>query len=68
MFTTPPGGNPARTISRPSNSVVNDACSDGLITTVLPAASAGASLFASSCMGEFQAVISTATPSGCRTV
>ena len=36
------------------------------MTTQLPAASAGASLFASNPIGEFHAVISATTPSGSR--
>ena len=38
--------------------------SDGLTTTVLPAASAGASFHAISISGEFHGVIATTTPSG----
>jgi hypothetical protein len=67
MLTTP-FGKPACSMRRPNSSVETLACSDGLMTTVLPAASAGASLLASSGSGEFQAVISTATPSGSTSV
>ena len=63
---TTPGGNPASCTSFANSSVVPDACSEGLTTTQLPAASAGPSLLASSPIGEFHAVISTATPTGTR--
>ena len=65
---TTPGGKPAASTSFANSSVVADACSEGLITTQLPAARAGASLLDRSPMGEFQAVISTHTPMGSRTV
>ena len=38
--------------------------SDGLMTTVLPAASAGASFHAVSSSGEFHGMIAATTPSG----
>ena len=38
--------------------------SDGLITTVLPAASAGASFHAVSSSGEFHGMMAATTPSG----
>ena len=38
--------------------------SDGLMTTVLPAASAGASFHAARSSGEFQGTIAAITPSG----
>jgi hypothetical protein len=38
--------------------------SDGLMTTVLPAANAGASFQAVNNNGEFHGVIATTTPSG----
>jgi hypothetical protein len=63
-----PGGKPAAVTRCDSSSVVAEACSDGLTTTVLPAASAGASLLASSCKGEFHAVMRAATPTGSRSV
>ncbi|MOA43022.1 hypothetical protein D3C78_1651310 [compost metagenome] len=49
-------------------SVEHEVNSDGLITTVLPAARAGASFHVSSMSGEFQGVIATTTPSGSRLV
>ena len=42
--------------------------SDGLRTTVLPAAKAGATLCASEIIGEFQGIIAAITPSGSLTV
>ena len=60
------GGKAGLSISRQNSSVVAEACSDGLTTTQFPAARAGASLFDSRPIGEFHAVISTATPSGSR--
>ena len=45
-----------------NSSVETDACSEGFTTTQLPAASAGASLLASSASGEFQAVMRATTP------
>ncbi len=63
MLTTP-GGNPASSNSATNSSVDTEACSDGLITTVLPAASAAASFQASSSSGEFHGVIIAITPSG----
>ena len=44
------------------------ACSDGLTTTVLPAASAGASVYIVSSTGEFQGMMIPTTPSGSRSV
>ena len=61
---TTPGGKPAASSIAASSSVDADACSDGLSTTVLPAASAGASFHTASIKGEFQGVIATTTPSG----
>ncbi len=43
-FTTPRGSSSASSVA--SRRVVNGVCSDGLSTTVLPAASAGASFHA----------------------
>ena len=44
------------------SSVVAEACSEGLMTTQFPAASAAGSLLASSEIGEFQAVMMPTTP------
>src|SRR5579862_6584726 len=52
-----PGGNPAFSTNLQNSRVVADACSDGLMTTQLPAASAAGNLLASSAIGEFQAVM-----------
>src|SRR3954452_165198 len=62
-FTTP-AGNPASSTSLTNSSVDTDVNSEGLMTTVLPAASAGASFHAVSINGEFQGVMATTTPSG----
>ena len=51
-----------------SRSTVAEVYSDGLITIVLPAHSAGASLLVVSVSGEFQGVIAPTTPSGSRVV
>ncbi|MNC94377.1 hypothetical protein D3C83_112160 [compost metagenome] len=64
---TTPGGNPACSINFMNSSVEAEVYSEGLITTVLPAASAGASFQASSSSGEFHGMIAATTPSGsCR--
>src|SRR5690349_20848280 len=64
---TTPSGNPASANSSAKASVEQEACSDGLITTVFPAASKGASFQVSSSSGEFQGTIATITPKGsCR--
>src|SRR3990172_7724549 len=61
---TTPGGNPASSTSLTNSSVDAEVNSEGLTTTVQPAASAGASFQASSNSGEFQAVIAATTPTG----
>ncbi len=66
-FTTP-AGKPASTISSASSSVDVGVTSDGLTTTVLPAASAGKSFHPSSPSGVFHGVIAATTPIGSRTV
>ncbi len=66
-FTTP-GGKPASSTSGIISSSDAEVCSDGLITIVLPAASAGASFIEVSSSGEFQGVIAPTTPSGSRSV
>ena len=65
---TTPAGTPACSISSTSRSVLNGVCSAGLITTVLPVASAGASFQARIISGKFHGVISAQTPSGSRRV
>ena len=65
---TTPGGKPASSTSGIISSSDADVCSDGLITIVLPAASAGASFMEVSSSGEFQGVIAPTTPIGSRSV
>ncbi|MCY1175899.1 hypothetical protein D9M73_161570 [compost metagenome] len=59
-----PGGKPASSNNRATSSAEAELCSDGLCTTVQPAASAGAILLAASISGEFQGVIAATTPTG----
>src|SRR5699024_7123376 len=66
-FTTP-SGKPASDASSANRRIVREVYSLGLITTVLPAAKAGASLDVVSVSGEFQGVIAATTPSGSRCV
>src|SRR5688572_17760621 len=61
---TTPGGKPACSTSFMNSSVDAEVYSDGWMTTVLPAASAGASFHASSSSGEFHGTIAATTPSG----
>src|SRR5262245_832935 len=63
MFNTP-GGKPARWESSASASADRGVCSAGLITTVQPAASAGATLRVIMAFGKFQGVIAAQTPIG----
>src|SRR5215813_2338635 len=63
MFTTP-GGKPAFSNNSPKAKADTDENSDGFQTTVLPAASAGASFHAASIRGEFHGVIAATTPRG----
>jgi hypothetical protein len=65
---TAPGGNPASIASSANRSTVAEVYSDGLITTVFPAHSAGASLLVVSVSGEFHGVMAPTTPSGSRVV
>ncbi len=66
-FTTP-AGSPASYRTSAKATVEADACSDGLTTQVLPAASSGASFQVSSIRGEFHGVIAATTPTGARVV
>ncbi len=59
-----PGGRSASSSTAINSSVEAEACSEGLTTTALPAASAGASFQMRTPSGEFQAVISAQTPKG----
>ena len=65
---TTPGGNPARSTSLANSSVVTGVCSAGFRTTVLPAASAGASLKAIISSGEFHGTMAPTTPTASRNV
>src|SRR3546814_15888160 len=62
-----PSGKPACLVRAANSSVLAEANSDGLITTVQPAASAAAHLKAMNSSGEFHAVSAATTPTGsCR--
>ena len=63
-----PAGSPHSTASRASSSVLAEVNSDGLATTTLPAASAGAMPRAAWLIGAFQGVITPTTPKGSRSV
>ena len=63
---TTPAGKPASMINSASASVEALACSDGLITIVLPMARHGARVPVSSIKGEFHGVIMPTTPNGSR--
>ena len=65
-FSTP-GGTTSST-RRTNSSTDTDAYSDGLITSVLPAARAGPILLASVMIGEFHGMSAAMTPSGSRVV
>ncbi len=62
-FSTP-GGKPTSSNTRASAMDEAEVDSDGLSTTVLPAASAGASFHVASMSGEFHGVMAAITPSG----
>ena len=66
-FTTP-SGIPASLAISSKRSAVMGVSTAGLSTTVLPAASAGASFQEAINSGKFQGVINPTTPSGSRTV
>ena len=57
-----PGGMPARSASTPSANAEKGVKSDGLITTVQPAASAGATLRVIVALGKFHGVMMAQTP------
>lgn len=63
-----PGGMPAFSASFASSMAEAEVISDGFTTTVLPAASAGASDMMVSRVGEFQGTMTPTTPSGSRRV
>ncbi|MCY1376798.1 hypothetical protein D9M69_643170 [compost metagenome] len=62
MFTTPAGRTLARIFA--SSRMVTGVSSDGLMTTVLPAAMAGAIFQAAISSGKFQGITWPTTPSG----
>src|SRR5262249_8279048 len=64
MMLTTPAGNPAFSNNSPNTIAETDENSDGFQTTVLPAASAGASFHAARSKGEFHGVIAATTPRG----
>ena len=64
---TTPGGSPNSTITSFTNSSREaDVYSEGLMTTVQPAAKAGANFQVVSISGEFQGVMKAQTPTGSR--
>ena len=64
MLSTP-AGMPARMASSAKASALSGVASAGLITTLQPAASAGATLRVIIAMGKFQGVMAAHTPIGC---
>jgi hypothetical protein len=62
---TTPAGTPARSASTHMASAEYGVSSEGLITIVQPAASAGATLRAIMAVGKFHGVIAAVTPIGC---
>ena len=65
---TTPSGIPASRAMRSNSSAVSGVSSAGFSTTVLPAASAGASFHDAITSGKFHGVINATTPSGSRKV
>ena len=63
-----PAGRPVSAISWASRSTANVAYSEGLITTVQPAARAGATFWANSTSGAFHGITAPTTPTGSRSV
>ena len=63
-----PFGRPACSHRRASSSAISGVTSAGLMTTALPAASAGATFCASLATGEFHGVIAATTPIGSYTL
>ncbi|SKX88089.1 Uncharacterised protein [Mycobacteroides abscessus subsp. abscessus] len=61
---TTPAGRPASSSSATNSSVEALVCSEGLMTTVQPAARAAASFQVSSSSGEFHGVMMPTTPTG----
>lgn len=67
QFTTP-GGRPASSSTVIKARVLNGVCGAGLITTVHPAASAGAILRVPIASGKFHGVMANTGPTGCFSV
>ncbi|MNS79401.1 hypothetical protein D3C72_1130550 [compost metagenome] len=63
-----PGGKPASSASSASRSAVSGVSSDGLSTTVQPAASAGATFHSAMASGKFHGTMAATTPTGSRRV
>ena len=63
-----PSGNPTSVASLATSSIDADVTSEGLTTTVLPAASAGPAAIIVRNTGEFHGVTTATTPSGSRRV
>ena len=63
---TTPGGKPTSLRMRTSSTMASGSCGAGLTTTVLPAASAGATFPAMLTMGKLYEVMQATTPSGWR--
>ena len=63
-----PSGSPASWQSSANLSAVSGVCDAGLMTTVLPAASAGASFQDDSRKGKFHGTMAPITPTGWRSV
>ena len=63
---TTPGGKPTSLRMRTSSTMASGSCGAGLTTTVLPAASAGATLPAMFTIGKLYEVMHATTPSGWR--
>ena len=63
-----PRGSPTWCAYSASLRAIAGATSDGFITTVFPAVSAGAIFQAGMAIGKFQGVMSATGPSGCRSV
>ncbi|MNL24289.1 hypothetical protein D3C87_1457170 [compost metagenome] len=59
-----PAGNPALSAMPASSRAVNGVSSDGLSTTVQPAASAGATFHEAISIGKFHGMIAATTPTG----
>src|SRR5688572_32158106 len=63
---TTPGGNPTSCMISASSMIASGSCSAGFITTVHPAASAGAILPAMLTSGKLYGVMQATTPTGAR--